>query len=99
VLITGVQDGLPAADAGLQQNDLIIRIDGEETPTSPVLRSEISNRTPGEYVTITVVRDGEEQDFRVKLAAAKFLPSGQLVPVVQNDEPRERERPRSVRPF
>ncbi len=99
VLITGVQDGLPAADAGLLPNDLIVRIDGEDTPSSPVLRSEISNRTPGEFVTITVRREGELRDFRVRLAAAKFLPSGQLVPVIEASDDNRSGRSRTERPF
>lgn len=95
VIVTTVQDGLPASIAGLRVFDLIIRVDGEETPSSTVLRSEISNRRPGEVVTLTVLRDGVEHDFKVKLAAARFV-SGQLVPLLEQDA--ESARPARHRP-
>ena len=101
VLVTGVQPGLPAAAAGVQPDDFIIKIDGEDTPTSPVLRAEISNRTPGEFVTVTVLRDGKERDLRIKLGAARFIAStGQLVPVTENADANTRKpRPQRFRPY
>jgi len=98
VLVTNVSRGLPADEAGVQPLDLIIAVDGVETPTSPVLRAEISNRTPGEWVTLTVLRDGQERDLRVKLGAARFIPqTGQLVPINAQDD--DRSQPPRRRPF
>lgn len=101
VLVTDVPQGQPAFQAGLEPNDLIIKIDGKETPTSPVLRAAISNRTPGDYVVVTVKRDGEEKEFRVKLAAAKTRADGLLVPVPVNQKDRtSRDRSsKARRPF
>ena len=101
VLVTGVTDGLPAARAGIRPMDVIVAVDGKETPNSPVLRAEISNRTPGEWVTITVRRADDERDLRVRLGAARFIPqTGELVPVLNRDAPGNTEpAPSRNRPF
>ena len=101
VLINGVTKGLPAAQAGIKQDDLIIKIDGKDTPTSTVLRAAISNRTPGDYVVVTIKRDGEEKDFRVRLAAGIPQSDGNLVPVPinTNDKGRLKRSKSSDHPF
>ena len=56
-----VADG-PAADAGIEVGDIIIRIDGERTPQVPVLQSVIASKRPGQVVDIELWREDEDSD-------------------------------------
>ena len=60
--------------AGLQQltvgGDVLIAIDGQEV-TSPTDLSLLLNRaSPGDTVTLTIVRNGKKMDVQVKLGQA-----------------------------
>ena len=50
--------GGPADEAGIQQRDLILKIDGKETNTVADLRSAISEHNIGDTITITISRNG-----------------------------------------
>ena len=73
VVITGLQENTPAESSGLEQMDIITRVNGDLTPNLAVLRSKISNREPGETIRLEVWRDGEELVFPVTLAAAAVV--------------------------
>jgi len=62
VLVSGVFDEGPAAQAGLKPGDLIIRIDRQPIANSPQLLKTVAARPPGSPVTLTLYRDGKEQD-------------------------------------
>jgi len=88
VLVSDVQENLPAAQAGLERFDIITEINGVKTPSLTVLRSLIGNRPPGEVITLSVWRDGETLDIDVALAAARFDPvTRQLVIVGGHGDP------------
>ena len=57
--VAGVVPGSPAADAGLQEGDVITEINGTSTITSADLESFTITHAPGEKVTITYYRDGK----------------------------------------
>ena len=57
----------PAADAGLQRDDLITAIDGVELTDSRQIVSLISSKRPGDEVEITYNRNGTEGTARVTL--------------------------------
>jgi 2-alkenal reductase len=76
--VTSVTPGGPAAAAGLRgdsgQNqangdgDLIIAIDGQPVEVfEDMIAYMIYNRRPGDTVTLTVLRDGDQRDFQVEL--------------------------------
>ena len=48
-----------AADAGLEPGDVIVSVNGEETPDSASVGAIIRRLAPGDEVTMEVVRDGE----------------------------------------
>jgi S1-C subfamily serine protease len=48
--------------------DLIVKVDGRDVKSVGDFREAIESRKPGESVTLTVIRDGEEVDIQVKLA-------------------------------
>jgi S1-C subfamily serine protease len=67
-LINSVSPGSPAERAGLQRGDVIVAINGEKISDPNALRNRIAATAPGTEVTLTIVRDGKEQQVRAKLA-------------------------------
>jgi putative serine protease PepD len=62
--------GGPAELAGLQAGDIIIAIDGDRVRGSNEVIVDIRSRVPGDEVTITVLRDGQEIDLPVVVGEA-----------------------------
>lgn len=58
----------PAAEAGLEVGDVITAIDGESIGGRTSLQEVLYEREPGEAITLTVERDGAEQEIEVVLA-------------------------------
>lgn len=71
--IIGSQDGpavagdSPASRAGLRSEDIITKIDGVELGPTVSLVSQLSQFAPGDTVTLTFLRDGNEQTTDVTL--------------------------------
>lgn len=66
-IIANVMPDSPADDADLRQGDIIIRVDDEDITSMNDLSSLIRDREPGEDVTLTILRDGEEQQLDLTL--------------------------------
>lgn len=66
-IITEVQDGTPASDAGLEVDDLVIAVDGNATDGMIGLIAAIRDNAPGDVVVMTVLRDGEELILEIEL--------------------------------
>jgi S1-C subfamily serine protease len=71
VLIGGVQPGSSAEKAGIKRGDVIIAINGEKVEDSNVLRNRVAGTVPGTEITLTVIRDGSEQQVRATLDELK----------------------------
>ena len=67
VYIYSITDGGAADNAGLMVGDCILKFDGVEVTSKDVLSSEISKHSAGDKVTLTIYRDGKEQDIEVVL--------------------------------
>jgi Do/DeqQ family serine protease len=68
VYVSGISANGAAKEAGIREGDIIIAIDGETTRTSSELQEKIvNNHKPGDKVKVTVLRDGEEKNFEVRL--------------------------------
>lgn len=67
-LITEVNPGTPAEDAGLQSGDVIVAVNGQTVDSPSDLRLRIAGKSPGTEVEITYIRDGERQSKSVVLA-------------------------------
>ncbi|HEX2562732.1 MAG TPA: trypsin-like peptidase domain-containing protein [Acidimicrobiales bacterium] len=62
-----VEDGQPAAKAGLEEGDIITKVDDTEITSGSDLTSAIRSHEPGDKVTITYTRDGDEKTAEVTL--------------------------------
>lgn len=58
-VITEIQAGSPAADAGLRAGDIVVSIDGAPIDGSAGLIAAIRDRMPGETVALDVIREGQ----------------------------------------
>ncbi len=68
VLVTEVVPGNPAEKAGIKAKDIITAVDGEKVKNSRELTAKAATLPVGETTKITVVRDGKEKSFDVKVA-------------------------------
>ncbi len=66
-LITQVFEGDPADKAGIQAKDVIVAVDGVPITSSRDLTRIIAGKAVGKKTDITVVREGKEKTFSVKL--------------------------------
>jgi S1-C subfamily serine protease len=60
----------PAAKAGLQQGDIITRINNTDINADNPLSSVIAQFKPGETVTLTVIRGGKTTQLKATLGEA-----------------------------
>ncbi|MCH8152824.1 MAG: PDZ domain-containing protein [Planctomycetes bacterium] len=68
-MISGLYEGLPAHDAGLDQFDIITAIDGQ-TPAGPQsIHEALADKEPGETVTLSVIHEGRVGEIVVTLEA------------------------------
>ena len=92
--VAKVQEGSPAEKAGLQKGDVLLAVDGSELdrrgffehpsygplPWTVLIRA---NKTVGDTVKLSIVREGERQELTATLAPPKPL----LIPRHINDSP------------
>jgi S1-C subfamily serine protease len=67
ILIAEVTAGGPAAQAGIQQGDIIYAVDGEEMVESSDLLVAIRDMEPGDEVEVDLDRNGQEMTITVTL--------------------------------
>lgn len=76
--VTAVSDGAPADEAGLEEGDIIVAINGRQLRDFNELRTMIANLRPGEHVSLRINRGGEESAVDVELARrSDFVPDEQ----------------------
>lgn len=85
IVISSVEDGSPAEDAGLKCGDIILAADGKQISGLTEFMSIIGNVPEGGTVKLTVERDDETYDIDVKVVKrrADALPdddSGDMMP-------------------
>lgn len=69
--IVSVSEGSPAAAAGIQEGDLITRVDDDAIQSNTDLAAAIRARQPGETVTITLQRNGQETTVQATLVSSE----------------------------
>ena len=69
-LITLVSEGGPADQAGIQVNDLVTAIDGQEVRIfGDLLSYLLLNKAPGDQVVLTLLRNGRVMDITITLGS------------------------------
>lgn len=76
VYIDGVIDGEPAAEAGIEEGDVVVAWNGDRVESVAELRRLVSETPPGRVAELTVLRDGAEREVSVELAARMGVFSG-----------------------
>jgi Do/DeqQ family serine protease len=72
VVVAQVQSGSAADRAGLKRGDVITSLNGAEVTDPNVFRNQVASTAPGTSVTLTILRDGREQ--QVQAALGEFTP-------------------------
>ena len=67
-LIQQVAPGSPAAQAGIQPNDVITAVDGKALTSESSLQEAINAHKPGDTITLTIIRNKQEQTIKLTLA-------------------------------
>ncbi|HEX7313486.1 MAG TPA: DegQ family serine endoprotease [Pyrinomonadaceae bacterium] len=66
-IVSGVQAGGPADRAGVRRGDIITAFNGTPVTDNNTLRNAVARTQPGSPSTLTVSRDGREQQLRITL--------------------------------
>ena len=69
VAVEKVMENSPAAAAGLQENDVIVRFNGEEVTSARKLTRLVGEVDPDHQARITVLRNGKEREVTATLAS------------------------------
>jgi membrane-associated protease RseP (regulator of RpoE activity) len=83
-LVVEVEADSPAAEAGLQANDVIVAVNGEPVDAERTLRDRLVAYEAGDTITLTINRGGEEQQIDVTLGEPVQMGMGQMfqIPVM-----------------
>lgn len=86
VLVGSVEDGSPAAKAGVRVGDIVVAIDGADVDSSGDLRKALREKKEGDNVRIEVLRGRARQ----ALVASVVEREGMRMPVAELETLRER---------
>jgi membrane-associated protease RseP (regulator of RpoE activity) len=64
-----VEPGSPAAEAGLEEGDVITELDGDDVSSTLDLARAVRSHDPGDSITVTYTRDGTSSEVNVTLAS------------------------------
>ncbi len=81
-VISRIEPGSPAAEAGLQPGDVVVAVEGRPIGSSTELRNRIGLMERGRRVTLTILRDGRERKVEVTIGqpARSVIPGAEAVP-------------------
>ncbi len=73
-LVSSVEEGGPADEAGVQEGDIILSLDGEPIDRFNELGTAVAAMAPGSEATLSIWRDGEEQELDVRIGELESEP-------------------------
>ena len=65
--VAAVSEGSGAAEAGLQEGDIVTKFDGKDVASASDLMLDVRTKNPGDTVTLTVNSGGQEKEVQVTL--------------------------------
>ena len=66
-MISRVYEGLAADEAGLEKYDIIVAINGDTPVDQEKIRGVLSDREPGDEITLTIIHQGKKRKINVQL--------------------------------
>jgi len=93
-LVTGVEKDGPAAKAGLEVSDIILKADGRDVRTSNELPRIITAVRPGTKINLTIWRKKEQKEIAITVAEMKEDVVAQ--PRRGNQPPKEKAKPNKM---
>lgn len=63
--VKSIEEDGPAAEAGLEENDIITAVNGEEVKGSKELAAIVGDASPGDILVLTIYRKGENKEFKI----------------------------------
>jgi Do/DeqQ family serine protease len=67
VYVAAVEEGSAAAEAGIKEGDVIVRVNQAQVKTVAQLQEQVARFRPGDKIRLTYIRDGKEQSVDVVL--------------------------------
>jgi serine protease Do len=89
VVVTGIESYGPASKSSLKASDVIVAIEGKAVRDDGELRREVSRKTPGKSINLSVNRGGEM--IQVAVTPEPFAP--RKTPEIANKVEKRREKP------
>ncbi|MES1951250.1 2-alkenal reductase [Salinisphaera sp. S4-8] len=74
VVVAQVMPDSPAAKAGIKERDVITQVNGKDIDDFSQLANAIGLKSPGDKVTITLLRNGKEREVKATLGNAADAP-------------------------
>jgi serine protease Do len=90
-IVADAQADSPAEKAGIKAGDIITKVNGNPVKGPKELSQTIASFEPNEEITVTVNRDGAEQDIAVTLGDLKQLDESQQASLEPDATPEETE--------
>jgi|TARA_Y100000389_G_scaffold81010_1_gene77612 serine protease Do len=66
-IISDIVEGSPADKSGLESGDVIIGFEGKEITNGAALKNLVSSTSPGQKISLQILRDGKEREIKVVL--------------------------------
>ncbi|MGM0705879.1 MAG: Do family serine endopeptidase [Bacteroidota bacterium] len=95
VYVGTVRPGGAADEAGLQDGDVVLAIDGRPINAPNMLQSAVAQRRPGETMELRILRDGEEQTKQVSLMGREAMAYQEWLSELEGGADSTREPPQS----
>ncbi|MFM9027071.1 MAG: Do family serine endopeptidase [Bacteroidota bacterium] len=67
VYVAGITPGGAAENSGIREGDIIVKVGEVSVNSSPQLQEQVGRFRPGDKVSISVLRDGKQQQFALTL--------------------------------